>query len=411
MSRTPSKTPHECELELGPRGSLRVTSANYLTVRKWCTAMGLPGKYTAGLAYAQLAYCYNGRNGNLSLGIEYHKGLASNAGIVATDEDEAIIAEPNETGEARVEDAATVTPIPTSTQNDAGKALADLVGPYIGQTLTRDVLKRVNAVLDQRLADITTTRIELVKQDGTVVKVDGHKHNKFDALLRAMSARMANGRHPSILVVGPTGSGKTHGVEQATTALEKPFFSNGAITMDHQLVGFKDANGNYHSTALRDAFGIAATYLFDEIDSSDNSPLLCLAGALANNGFRFPDSFVDRHPDSNIIACANTWGLGGNADFVGRNKLDAAIRSRFPVRIYWDYDEKLERDICGNADWAIQVQKARAAARRAGLKVVIDPRMSQAGAALIAGGATFQEAADQTYLADLTKEQREMVAA
>jgi MoxR-like ATPase len=176
-------------------------------------------------------------------------------------------------------------------------------------------------------------------------------------------------------------------------------------------VGFKDANGTYHETPLRKAFGRPAIYLFDEIDSSDNSPLLCLAGALANGGFEFPDCFVERHPDSIIIAAGNTWGNGATAEFVGRNRLDGAIKSRFPVRISWGYDEALERDISGNVQWARRVQGARAKAIKAGIKVTIDPRMTQAGAAIIAAGMTPDEAAELTYLAELTPEQRNMVDA
>jgi MoxR-like ATPase len=213
------------------------------------------------------------------------------------------------------------------------------------------------------------------------------------------------------MLSGPTGSGKTHAVEQLAKALGLEFYTNGAISMDHQLVGFKDASGTYHETALRKAFGRPAIYLFDEIDSSDNSPLLCLAGALANGGFEFPDQFIERHPDSIIIAAGNTWGNGATAEFVGRNRLDGAIKSRFPVRISWDYDEKLERDISGNLEWALRVQKARANAKRAGIKVQIDPRMTQAGAAIINAGMTADEAAELTYLAELTPDQRRMIDA
>jgi hypothetical protein len=125
----------------------------------------------------------------------------------------------------------------------------------------------------------------------------------------------------------------------------------------------------------------------------------------------FPDTMAERNPDSVIVAAGNTWGHGATSDFVGRNKIDGAIRSRFPVRIQWDYDEELETAICGNPDWAKRVQRARAKARAAGLKVIIDPRMSIAGAALIAQGFTSEEAATMTYLADLTVDQRRIVDA
>jgi cobaltochelatase CobS len=118
-----------------------------------------------------------------------------------------------------------------------------------------------------------------------------------------------------------------------------------------------------------------------------------------------------RHPDSLIIATANTWGLGATADYVGRSKLDAAFLSRFPIRIHWDYDEKLEQQICGNVQWAKRVQKARRAAKKAGIKVIICPRISIGGAALINAGMDEDKAAKLTYLANLTPEQRQIIEA
>jgi hypothetical protein len=83
--------------------------------------------------------------------------------------------------------------------------------------------------------------------------------------------------------------------------------------------------------------------------------------------------------------------------------------SRFPVRLSWEYDTALEVAISGNALFARRVIAARERARAAGLKVLIDPRASQAGAALIANGMTDDEAADFTYLANLTADQRKLV--
>jgi hypothetical protein len=38
----------------------------------------------------------------------------------------------------------------------------------------------------------------------------------------------------------------------------------------------------------------------------------------------FPDGTIDRHPDCIVIASANTWGFGGDANYVARYKADAA---------------------------------------------------------------------------------------
>lgn len=260
------------------------------------------------------------------------------------------------------------------------------------------------------LENVTTTRIEL-KAGATVTALDGTHHPKFATLLRAMSAKQADGYAPNIWLAGPAGSGKTYAAKSAAKALGVAFHYNGALSMPHELLGFIDAGGTYHRTPFREAYEHGGAYLFDEVDGSDNSALLALNAALANGTATFPDGQISRHADTYIIAAANTWGLGATAEYVGRSKIDAAFLSRFPVRIGWDYDEKLERQISGNKDFARRVQKARAAARKAGLKVLIDPRASIAGAALIAQGFTETEAAELTYLANLTADQHKIVEA
>jgi hypothetical protein len=101
--------------------------------------------------------------------------------------------------------------------------------------------------------------------------------------------------------------------------------------------------------------------------------------------------------------------MGATADFVGRNRLDAAFLSRFPVRLAFDADPALEIALAGDAAFARRVQAARERARAAGLKHLIDARQMRAGAALIAAGFTPDEAAQMTYLAGLSDEQRRMI--
>jgi hypothetical protein len=377
-----------------------------LALRKWLSANGVPSTYAARLSFAELENAWNDVS-NVSL--NSLRSQQSNTSTTMTNE--------------ASRDSETMTT--TNTNNDVAAAaamLAEALSKSQGKSAPMDESAVAKVVrehlhifadsLPELIAQHSPVKtIEIKQYDGSTYKVEGRTHPKFETLLKVASSRQANGKHPNIMLSGPTGSGKTHAVEQLAKALGLEFYTNGAISMDHQLVGFKDAGGNYHETPLRKAFGRAAVYLFDEIDSSDNSPLLCLAGALANGAFEFPDALVERHPDSIIIAAGNTWGNGATAEFVGRNRLDGAIKSRFPVRISWGYDEALERDISGNVEWAKRVQRARANAVKAGVKVQIDPRMTQAGAAIIAAGMTAEEAAELTYLAELTPEQRRMVDA
>jgi cobaltochelatase CobS len=272
-------------------------------------------------------------------------------------------------------------------------------------TLTPAITRMVEA----KLEGTQTVRIEVGRADGSVGKVEGHSHPKLATLLRALSARQTNGYRVNVLLIGGTSSGKTHGAEQTAKAMGLSFGAHGAMAMQHELMGFIDANGHYHRTPFRDAFENGGAVCLDELDSWDQCCTLSLNACLANGYGSFPDGIVKRHPDCVIIAAANTNGTGGTVEYSGRNRLDAAFLSRFPVKIQWDADPALEVAISGNPEFARRVQAARERARSAGLKHLIDARQMQAGAALIAAGFTSDEAADMTYLAGLSKEQRRMV--
>lgn len=385
--RQSSMSRAEAEQALGDRGAVKVTVENRRTVRKWLVACGVASSVAQGLTLSNLEAAYNDVSDSTLTGLR-------------------ALAETDETDE--MDTAAIAVPAPAA---GLGNAIEQLITGALGQIKPGLDESSVRTLIDERIAEIGVMRHDVtIRTDKgeTIADIKG-AHKTLPLLLQAMQSRQANGRHPNIMLSGPTGSGKTHAVEQCAAALGLEFYSNGAISQDYQLIGFRDAAGTYHETPLRKAFGRPAVYLFDEFDSSDNSPMLCIAAVMANSGFHFPDEFVPRHDDCIIIAAGNTWGNGATADFVGRNKIDAAIRSRFPVRIAWDYDEKLEIAMSGNPAWAARVQKARALARSHGLKVIIDPRMTQAGAGLIASGMSEDQAAALTYLADLSSEQRSMV--
>jgi hypothetical protein len=298
-----------------------------------------------------------------------------------------------------------VTTAAPVTSDPAGAALAAMIAPHILGTLTPAIARMV----EQKLEGAVTVRIEVGRADGSVGKVEGHSHPKLATLLRALSVKQANGFAVNVFLVGSTSSGKTHGAGQAAKALGRTFGAHGAMMMQHELMGFIDASGHYHRTPFRDAFENGGVVLLDEVDSWDASVTLSLNAALANGYASFPDGMVPRHSDCVIIGGANTHGTGATAEYVGRNRLDSAFLSRFPVRIEWNPDPALEVAISGNPEFARRVQAARERARASGLKHLIDARQMQAGAALIAAGFTSDEAADMTYLAGLSKEQRRMI--
>jgi hypothetical protein len=291
-----------------------------------------------------------------------------------------------------------------------------------GQTNIAAEIARLFALLGQQgQSGISEARVvELIRQHATVTHavtvtngeatktVDG-AHPKLSVLLQVLAAKDHAGRSPQVLLVGPTASGKTHAAEQAADALGLPFYLHGAMSMSHELLGFVDAAGNYHRTPFRDAFENGGVVLLDELDSWDASVTLALNAALANGVASFPDGMIRRHKDCIVIGAANTWGTGATAEYVGRTRLDAAFLSRFPVKITWERDATIEKAIAQDDTWAARVMAARERAAKAGLKHLIDPRHTAAGAALIRSGMSADMAAALTYQAGLSPEQVRMV--
>jgi cobaltochelatase CobS len=267
----------------------------------------------------------------------------------------------------------------------------------------------VRDLVGRALEGTQTVRIELTRQGETTGGTNGHQHPLFATLCRALAARQANGYPVNVWLSGPTGSGKTYSVRQFAKAAGLEFGFHGTCREEHQLLGYvSPTTGVYQTTAFRDRWEHGGVILLDELDSYDAGATLALNG-IADGFINFPDRMVTRHKDCYIVGAANTWGEGATASFVGRNRLDSAFLSRFPCKLAWTYDIFLEINISGNPDWAKRVQAARVRKDAAGLKHLIDPRHTMAGAALIAQGFTHDETAQLTYLAGLSAEQIKLV--
>jgi len=296
-------------------------------------------------------------------------------------------------------------------QPDMAEAMADdltALANAVKSGVYDEVIKQTRTLrdrLDAAEKRAEEARILVIKTEYGEHEVEGRPHPLFEELVTALGA----GLHA--WVAGPAGSGKSYAAKQAAKALGVSFEVQGAMTMAHELTGFVDAGGRYHETPFVRAMRDGGLILLDEIDAGSNEALLALNGALANGMMSLPNGeVIEAHDNFKCIGAANTFGNGATAEYVGRVRLDAAFLDRFGARFDWGYDETLERDISGNADWARQVQTARKLAAKKGLKVMITPRQSQAGARLLAAGMDAGRVAELTYLAGLTPDQRKLVA-
>lgn len=246
----------------------------------------------------------------------------------------------------------------------------------------------VKAIVAEMLKDVGAgvQTVEIKVGEAVVSKLDGRQHVKFEDIVKTVSTRI-QGRRLHVWLVGPSGSGKSYLAASAAKALKLDYYSTSAIQSKYDLIGFVSPTGAEATlrTPFRDAFEKGGLFAWDDIDASDPRAFVAFNEALSNGRFAFPDRVVEQHPDFVCVASANTWGQGATADYVGRNKIDAATLSRF-VRIEVGYDEDLEREMVGNHEWARFIQRIRSAVKAEGIKVLVTPRHTLQGVALLAAG-------------------------
>lgn len=264
-------------------------------------------------------------------------------------------------------------------------AVNRIIDSRIGSVIEDAAVAASKTVQDAIAALPKPTRVEVINRSTEEIRDLGIVHKSFPTLLQIAQARTSDGHYLNIELIGPSGTGKTHAARQVSEALDLPFYYCGAVMEPWSLLGFKNATGEYQSTMFRQAYEQGGVFLLDEKDGSDANAILPFNGATANGHCPFPDGMVTRHKNCLIMAASNTWGLGGTNDYVGRLKQDAASLDRF-IQVPWETDESLEMETAGNREWTLYVQKVRANVKTKGIKVIVSPRASYYGSALLARG-------------------------
>lgn len=248
--------------------------------------------------------------------------------------------------------------------------------------------------IKKELSQVATKTVSVVRPDLAPVNV-GKTHFLFEKVLKAVNARV------HLYLVGPAGSGKTHLCEQVAEGLGLEFraLSVCAQSSKTDLLGYQNiTNGEYITTGFREAYEKGGVYCLDEIDNGNANVISVLNSALANGKCAFPDGMVKMHEDFVLIACANTFGLGADRTYVGRNQLDAATLDRFAM-IEFPYDEALELEIAPNKAFTVFVQGVRKELEKE--RVVISPRASIKGGKLLAAGWNIEDVIDSVLRAGL----------
>ena len=237
-----------------------------------------------------------------------------------------------------------------------------------------DVKEKIFKGIDEIKPNLIT--VEVTKEGEKVKETTGIMHREFKNILTLVSNNIP------VMLTGGAGSGKSSTCEKVAEALGLDFYFSNAITQEYKLTGFIDAHGKYQETQFYKAFKDGGLFVLDEIDASLPEALVVINTAIANGYFDFPCGKTKAHENFRIVACANTYGLGGNDIYVGRYQLDGASLDRFAT-IYFDYDYELEKGLVKNTDWAEFIQELRETIKAKQIKHIVSMRATIYGDKLI----------------------------
>lgn len=280
-----------------------------------------------------------------------------------------------------------------SAPGDAARALADAVralargerglqGSVVDETrvreIVRDSVKEAVAAIERPEPEKIVVRVSQSAGEGTH-KLPSRHHKLLPEIIRIASTGA------NILLVGPAGSGKSTIAYQVAEALTPGRFGSisvGPTTPTSKFFGFVDASGQPRETPFSRVVTNGGVFLCDEMDNGHPGLVAELNQVLSNGHCALAWGVQKKHPDFRFIGTANTFGRGGDHQFVGRNQLDAATLDRF-VTVNVPIDEGLERELALRhatpesertiQSWVTRVLSARSLAQEMKLRVIISP--------------------------------------
>lgn len=253
------------------------------------------------------------------------------------------------------------------------RAVVEMIARSESDTLKDEIIKELRHTCDSFLIENygRITRNFDYKINDKKVEFDGEVlHRCFDTVLKFVA------NDEPVFLTGAAGCGKNVLCKQIAKALDLPFYFSNAVTQEYKITGFTDANGIFHETQFYKAFKNGGIFMLDEMDASIPEVLVILNSAIANRYFDFPApiGYVEAHKDFRVVAAGNTFGLGADYEYVGRNQLDMASLDRFAL-IEMDYDTNIELNVArGDRELVDFAEMFREASRKAGVRTIVSYR-------------------------------------
>jgi hypothetical protein len=182
---------------------------------------------------------------------------------------------------------------------------------------------------------------EIERPDGSVQT----PHEMFGYVLTLMEARQP------VMAIGPAGTGKSFLIRQVadfmglkySEAPMTPGAQRGDLLGRHTMQGFVPAE-------FVERYSAGGVFNFEEIDAADPGMLIVLNNAIESDTLYNPingEQYV-KHAETCLAATANTFALGANRQYTGREKLDAATIDRWRMgRVLMHVSPAIEESILG----------------------------------------------------------------
>lgn len=267
-------------------------------------------------------------------------------------------------------------PAPEMSTKTALDFLGAAVVDILAKTKTEEIQKTILESCEQKVRDFIKSEYGAIERkvvtviDGKKYEGEGVTHEKFTQIVQFVA------NNEPVFLTGPAGSGKNVLCQQVAKALGLNFYFSNAVTQEYKITGFTDAMGVFHESQFYKAFKNGGLFMLDEMDASIPEVLVILNAAIANRYFDFPApiGYVEAHPDFRVVAAGNTFGLGANYEYVGRNQLDMASLDRFAV-VKVNYDRNIEMNVAsGNVELVDFADDIRKAAEKSGIRFIVSYR-------------------------------------
>lgn len=192
-------------------------------------------------------------------------------------------------------------------------------------------------------------------------------YNPDDNINNLETLEQALDEKKNVLLVGPTGSGKTTMVRYYCAKRKLPYRRvslNGGATAE-DLIGhyiLKTNGGGSMTTIWVDGVLVQAmkngwVLVIDEINGSPAEILFVLNSVLDDERMlcltQKDGEVIHPHPNFRVVSTCNPTDMG----YAGTNEINEALRDRFHVTLWIDYNEKVEHKILKDMKFSTEQRK------------------------------------------------------